>query len=67
MVKTADKIEEEIRAIFSGNGGCHRMGLADEELVAGEADPGGVLAGIVEGSVFDLSTEAIADGLRYGD
>ena len=43
------------------------MGLADEELVAGEADPGGVLAGVIKDSVFDLGCEALADGIRHGD
>jgi hypothetical protein len=43
------------------------MGLADEKLVAGEADPRGIFAGVIEDAVFDLTVEGVAYGLWNGD
>ena len=43
------------------------MGLADEELIACEADPGGVFTGIIEDAAVDLQVEALAHGIGDGD
>jgi len=46
----ADEVVDDVLVLLehAGDGGRDRVGLADEKLVADEADQGGVLGGVVE-------------------
>ena len=47
--------------VHEGNGCGHGVWFADEELVAGKADPSGVLARVAEHTTFDLGVEGVTN------
>jgi hypothetical protein len=43
------------------------MRLTDQKLVASEADPRGIFAGVIEDAVFDLAAESVTNWIGNGD
>lgn len=64
-----EKVVDNVLIVWMHPGNCGGDGVrfADEELVAGETDPGGILTGIVQNPALHLGNEAFADRIRDGD